>query len=105
MTARVRKTCCCVVPLLLVQLDVMIYRCCRHGVTLEWADVWMLVRLGGWVPHKDRQPGKLTLTRGLRRLMEMLMTEAMLTAYWKEHGAFPPKIAAFLRGWQPPEEL
>ncbi len=75
------------------------------GVTLEWAEVWVLARLGGWVPHKDRKPGKLTLTRGLRRLMEMLTTEAILTAYWNEHGAFPPKIAAFLRGWQPPQEL
>ena len=75
------------------------------GVTLEWAEVWVLARLGGWVPHKDRKPGKLTLTRGLRRLMEMLTTEAILTAYWKEHGAFPPKIAALLKGWQPPEEL
>ncbi len=73
------------------------------GVTLEWAEVWVLARLGGWVPHKDRKPGKLTLTRGLRRLMEMLTTEAFLTAYWNEHGSFPPKIAAFLRGWQPPE--
>ena len=75
------------------------------GVTLEWAEVWVLARLGGWVPHKDRKPGKIILTRGLRRLMEMLTTEAILTAYWKEHGAFPPKIAAFLKGWQPPDEL
>lgn len=75
------------------------------GVTLEWAEVWVLARLGGWVPHKDRKPGKIVLTRGLRRLMEMLTTEAILTAYWKEHGTFPPKIAAFLKGWQPREEL
>ena len=75
------------------------------GVTLEWAEVWVLARLGGWVPHKDRKPGKQTLTRGLRRLMEMLTTEAFLRAYLKEHGAFPPKIAAFLNGWQPPEQL
>ncbi len=75
------------------------------GVTLLWAEVWVLARLGGWVPHKGRTPGKLTLTRGLRRLMEMLTTEAFLTAYWNEHGSFPPKIAAFLRGWQPPEQL
>src|ERR687884_2069552 len=46
------------------------------GVTLEWAEVWVLARLGGWVPHKDRKPGKLTLTRGLPRLIEMLTTEA-----------------------------
>ena len=75
------------------------------GVTLEWAEVWVLARLGGWVPHNDRKPGKIVLTRGLRRLMEMLTTEAILTAYWNEHGTFPPKIAAFLKGWQPPDEL
>ncbi|MDP9315946.1 MAG: transposase [Chloroflexota bacterium] len=75
------------------------------GVTLEWAEVWVLARLGGWVPHKDRKPGKITLTRGLRRLMEMLTTEAILLAYLKEHGAFPPKIAALLGGWQPLQEL
>ncbi len=75
------------------------------GVTLEWAEVWLLARLGGWVPHKDRKPGKITLTRGLRRLLEMVTTEAILTAYLKEHGAFPPQIAAFLQGWQPSAEL
>jgi hypothetical protein len=75
------------------------------GVTLQWAEVWLLARLGGWVPHKDRKPGKITLTRGLRRLMEMLTTEAILTSYLKEHGTFPPAIAALLHGWQPPEEL
>ncbi len=70
---------------------------CRYdlGVTLAWAEVCVLARLGGWVPHKDRKPGKLTLTRGLRRLLEMLTTEAFLLAYLKEHGSFPPKIAAF----------
>jgi hypothetical protein len=75
------------------------------GVTLEWAEVWVLARLGGWVPHKGRKPGKQTLTRGLRRLMEMLTTEALLLAYLQEHGSFPPKIAAFLKGWQPHEQL
>jgi hypothetical protein len=75
------------------------------GVTLEWAEVWLLARLGGWVPHKGRKPGKIVLTRGLRRLMEMLTTEAVLRAYLREHGSFPPKIAALLKGWQPSEEL
>ncbi len=75
------------------------------GVTLEWAEVSLLARLGGWVPHKDRKPGKITLTRGLRRLLDMLTTEALLTTYYKEHGEFPAKIAALLGGWQPPAEL
>ena len=34
------------------------------GVTLEWAEVQLLAKLGGWVPHKDRRPGKITLMRG-----------------------------------------
>lgn len=75
------------------------------GVTLEWAEVWLLARLGGWVPHKDRKPGKITLTRGLRRLLDMLTTEALLASYLHEHGAFPPQIAALLKGWRPAEEL
>jgi len=44
------------------------------GVTLEWAEVQLVARLGGWVPHKDREPGKIVLTRGLRRRLEMLAT-------------------------------
>jgi hypothetical protein len=75
------------------------------GVTLEWAEVWLLARLGGWVPHKDRKPGKITLTRGLRRLVEMLTTEAILAAYVQEHGALPGKIGALLGAWQPSHEL
>lgn len=65
----------------------------------------MLARLGGWVPHKDRQPGKITLTRGLRRLLELRATEAILQAYVAEHGQLPPKIEALLGGWHPPSEL
>jgi hypothetical protein len=75
------------------------------GVTLEWAEVWLLARLGGWVPHKDRQPGKITLTRGLRRLLELRATEAILQAYVAEHGHLPPKIEALLGGWHPPDGL
>ena len=75
------------------------------GVTLEWAEVWLLARLGGWVSRKDRPPGKITLTRGLRRLLDMLATEATLRAYAAEQGGLPPKIAALLGGWQPREEL
>ena len=68
----------------------------EFGVSLEWAEVWLLARLGGWVPHKDRKPGKITLTHGLRRLLEMLTTEAILSAYIREHGALPGNIAALL---------
>ncbi|RLA76832.1 MAG: hypothetical protein DRG33_07505, partial [Deltaproteobacteria bacterium] len=57
------------------------------GVTLEWEEVQLLARLGGWVPRPDRKPGKIVLTRGLRRLMNMICTEAFLNRYIAEHGA------------------
>jgi hypothetical protein len=71
------------------------------GVALDWPEVQLLARLGGWEYHKGRQPGKITLTRGLHRLMDMLTTEAFLTAYIQEHGELPPRIAALLKGWTP----
>lgn len=61
--------------------------------------------LGGWEPHKDRKPGKITLMRGLRRLVEMLATQAVLSRYASEHQGLPPNITAFLQGWSPPREL
>ncbi len=75
------------------------------GVTLQWESVEMLARLGGWEPRPNRPPGKLTLTRGLHRLLDMLTTNAFLQAYYQEHGPFPPDFAAFLHGWRPETEL
>jgi Transposase DDE domain len=77
----------------------------RMGVTLQWESVYLLARLGGWEPRPNRPPGKLTLTRGLRRLLDMLTTNAFLQAYYREHGPFPPDLAAFLHGWRPETEL
>jgi Transposase DDE domain len=77
----------------------------RMGVTLQWESVYLLARLGGWEPRPNRPPGKLTLTRGLQRLLDMLTTNAFLQAYYREHGPFPPDLAAFLQGWQPETEL
>jgi hypothetical protein len=74
------------------------------GISFEWAEVQLLARLGGWEPHKDRLPGKITLQRGLSRLLEMLVTEAMLSNY-AAHQELPPRIAALLHGWQPPGDL
>jgi hypothetical protein len=74
------------------------------GVTLEWAEVRLLARLGGWVERKDRPPGKIVLTRGLRRVMDMLYTQAFLDRYREEHGALPPRIAAWI-GEPPPQDL
>jgi hypothetical protein len=66
------------------------------GVTLDWEEVQLLADLGGWVPRKDRKPGKIVLTRGLRRLLDMLVTQATLERYRADHGRLPPQIAAFL---------
>jgi len=74
------------------------------GVTLEWPEVQLLARLGGWTPRPDLKPGKIVLTRGLRRLMDMLVTEAFLSSYVAEHGALPPGIAALL-GYPATSEL
>lgn len=74
------------------------------GVTLEWEEVRLLARLGGWAERKDNPPGKIVLTRGLRRLMDMLMTQAFLNRYREEHGALPPRISAWI-GEPPPHEL
>jgi len=74
------------------------------GVTLQWEEVQLLARLGGWTPHEDRKPGKTTLTCGLRRLLDMLATRSYLDRYVAEHGDLPPRIAALLS--QPaPEKL
>lgn len=77
----------------------------QMGVTFQWAEVQLLAKLGGWEPHKDRKPGKITLMRGLSRLVEMLATQAVLSLYASEHQGLPPNLTAFLRGWSPPKEL
>lgn len=74
------------------------------GVTLDWEEVQLLARLGGWIPRPDNQPGKLVLTRGLRRLMDMLVTQAFLERYRSDHGDLPPRIASLLHS-APSEDL
>ena len=66
------------------------------GVTLEWPEVQLLGRLGGWTPRKDRPPGKTLLTRGLQRLLDHLATAAILRDELARHGALPPRLAALL---------
>jgi hypothetical protein len=41
----------------------------------------------------------------MRRRLDMLMPEALLTAYYQEQGAVPAGIAALRGGWKPSEEL
>lgn len=66
------------------------------GVTLEWEEVRLLRRLGGGEERANRPPGKIVLTRGLRRLLDVFATEAILAAHIAEYGALPPRIAAIL---------
>jgi hypothetical protein len=75
----------------------------RMGVTFEWAEVQLLAKLGGWVPHKDRRPGKITLMRGLHRLLDLLATQAILSDAAAQPEGLPPKIMALLQGWQSPQ--
>lgn len=70
------------------------------GVTLEGPVVRVLQRLGGGEIRATRPPGKQVLTRGLRRLFDLLATEAMLADEARRPGGLPPRIAAML-GRQP----
>jgi len=66
------------------------------GVTLDWVEVQFLARLGGWAARKGNKPGKIVLTRGLRRLLDMLVTQTFLDRYRSEHGELPPRIASLI---------
>jgi len=75
------------------------------GISLEWAEVRLLARLGGWEARQNRKPGRIVLARKLARLLDMRATEAWLTQYQREQGTLPPQIAAFLQRGTPPDEL
>lgn len=66
------------------------------GVTLDWEEVQILARLGGWAERKNNKPGKIVLTRGLRRLLDMLVTQAILNRYRSEKDHLPARIASLL---------
>ncbi len=63
------------------------------GVTLEWPEVQLLARLGGWIPKPNRPPGKTILSKGLQQLLDHLATEAILADEIRRNGALPPRIA------------
>lgn len=77
----------------------------QMGVSFQWEEVQLIAKLGGWEPHKNRKPGRIILMRGLHRLIDMLVTQAVLSRYAASHGGLPPNIAAFLQGWTPPNQL
>lgn len=66
------------------------------GVTLEWPEVRLLTRLGGGEPRANRPPGKIVLTRGLRRLLDLFAAQVILADEVQQHGDLPPRLAALL---------
>jgi hypothetical protein len=52
--------------------------------------------VGGGEERDERPPGKQVLARGLRRLFDLLATEAILAEEVRQHGRLPPRIAALL---------
>lgn len=64
------------------------------GLTLDWPEVRLLIRLGGGEERANRPVGKLVLTRGLRRLLDHLATDAILADEARRHGSLPPRLAA-----------
>jgi len=66
------------------------------GLTLAQPEVRLLARLGGWEQRENRPPGKRILTRGLRRLIDQVTTEAILEQYLQEQGELPPFVFRLL---------
>jgi len=66
------------------------------GVTWEWAEVRLLARLGGWQEWKDRPPGKIALSQGLRRRLDLLATDAILRDALATYGQLPLRIASII---------
>lgn len=66
------------------------------GLTLDQAEVRLLARLGGWEERPNRPPGKIVLTRGLRRILDMFAADAILQDYKHEYGDLPPFVKQFL---------
>lgn len=75
------------------------------GVTFDWEEVRLLAKLGGYVPHKGRQPGRRVVTWGLQRLLEMLATQALLSRYQSDHGSLPSQIQALIETFKSDSQL
>lgn len=73
------------------------------GLTLEQPEVRLLAVLGGWEERNNRPPGKQILTRGLRRLIDQMATQAILDQHIQEFGDLPPFIKRLLAtyGYEP----
>ncbi|MBM4431884.1 MAG: hypothetical protein FJ026_16285 [Chloroflexi bacterium] len=72
------------------------------GITLDWPEVQLLARLGGWEERKNRPSGKVVLLRGLQRLMDMCVTDTILQDHIAKHGLLSARLSALI-GLPPPE--
>jgi hypothetical protein len=71
------------------------------GLTLDTPEIRLLARLGGWEERHNRPPGKQLLARGLRRLLDLLATEAILQDHLQRYGEWPPFIQRLLASYRP----
>ena len=69
------------------------------GLTLDQPEVRLLAILGGWEQRENRPPGKLIITRGLRRLIDQVTTETILEQYLQEQGVLPPFVKRLLEAY------
>jgi len=65
------------------------------GIGLDHPAIRFLRRLGGGEDRPNRPVGRAILLRGLQRLLDLLVTQALLTDA-RQTGHLPPQIAAFL---------
>jgi hypothetical protein len=73
------------------------------GLSLDQPEVRLLAILGGWEERANRPPGKIILSRGLRRLLDKFATDALLRQYKQEHGDLPAFVKALAKRYGLPE--
>jgi len=73
------------------------------GLSLDQPEVRLLAILGGWEERADRPPGKIILSRGLRRLLDKFASDALLRHYKEEHGDLPAFVKALAKRYGLPE--
>jgi hypothetical protein len=73
------------------------------GLSLDQPEVRLLAILGGWEERADRPPGKIILSRGLRRLLDKFATDALLRQYQQDYGHLPAFVNAMAHRYGLPQ--
>lgn len=66
--------------------------------SMDWPEIKLLAKLGGYVTKKNTKPGIRTITWGLQKIIDKLLADIVLEQYIKENGALPKKIQDMLMG-------